>query len=251
MYGNLMKKFVPLPKIESFENYLFVGPHPDDIEVACAPTAAKLVAAGKKVTFLVATDGRAGTTDPEMEEEKLFQIRRKEAENSAKLLGADIFFLDYRDGGMYSAEDLAKSIAKKIVEVKPQMVFAPDPNTRSECHPDHIKTGEATLWAATLSGFCGFTKLAGTEGVHSVDAVALYFTDRPNAFVSIKKFSRMRKKCLELFPSQFGESDLNMLGRYLSLREIGLGLPRFMGRADGYRVMAAVHMHCVPEASKW
>ena len=30
----------PLPKIESFDRFLFLGPHPDDIEIGAGATAA-------------------------------------------------------------------------------------------------------------------------------------------------------------------------------------------------------------------
>ena len=50
----------PLPKIEQFDRFLFLGPHPDDIEIGAGATAAKLAAAGKQVTFLICTDGRYG-----------------------------------------------------------------------------------------------------------------------------------------------------------------------------------------------
>ena len=47
----------PLPDLEAFDRYLFIGPHPDDIEVGAGATAAKLAAAGKTVCFLVCLDG--------------------------------------------------------------------------------------------------------------------------------------------------------------------------------------------------
>ena len=50
----------PVPKIESFERYLFIGPHPDDIEIGAGAPAAKLAAMGKTICFLVCTDGRFG-----------------------------------------------------------------------------------------------------------------------------------------------------------------------------------------------
>lgn len=40
-----------MPKIEALDSFLFVGPHPDDIEVACGGTVAKLASSGKKITF--------------------------------------------------------------------------------------------------------------------------------------------------------------------------------------------------------
>ncbi|MBQ8873262.1 MAG: PIG-L family deacetylase, partial [Clostridia bacterium] len=38
---------MPLPKLLKQQKFLFVGPHPDDIEVACGSTVAKLVKMGK------------------------------------------------------------------------------------------------------------------------------------------------------------------------------------------------------------
>ena len=56
----ILKAAAPLPRIESYDRYLFIGPHPDDIEIGAGATAAKLAAAGKKVTFLICMDGRYG-----------------------------------------------------------------------------------------------------------------------------------------------------------------------------------------------
>lgn len=47
-----------LPRPECFKRYLFIGPHPGDVELGAGATAAKLAAAGKAVCFLVCTDGR-------------------------------------------------------------------------------------------------------------------------------------------------------------------------------------------------
>ena len=39
----ILKFAVPLPKIEEQKRFLFIGPHPDDIEIGAGATAAKLV----------------------------------------------------------------------------------------------------------------------------------------------------------------------------------------------------------------
>ena len=48
----------PFPQLLDYETYLFVGPHPDDIEIGAGATVSKLVSIGKKVVFLICTDGR-------------------------------------------------------------------------------------------------------------------------------------------------------------------------------------------------
>ena len=45
----VLKAAAPLPDIEKSERYLFIGPHPDDIEIGAGATAAKLAAMGLKV----------------------------------------------------------------------------------------------------------------------------------------------------------------------------------------------------------
>ena len=71
----------PPPKVEAFDRYLFIGPHPDDIEIGAGATAAKLAANGKQVTFLICTDGRFGLeTAPEgTTPDELREIRKAEA----------------------------------------------------------------------------------------------------------------------------------------------------------------------------
>ena len=42
MIRMILKRAVPVPSVEGFQRYLFVGPHPDDIEIGAGATAAKL-----------------------------------------------------------------------------------------------------------------------------------------------------------------------------------------------------------------
>ena len=98
----LIKAVAPVPKIEKFKTYLFVAPHPDDIEIAVGSTVARLAREGKEVYYLVCTDGRYGTEDENMSPETLVKIRRDEQLASAKILGVkDVRFLPFEDGGMY------------------------------------------------------------------------------------------------------------------------------------------------------
>ena len=59
---------------------LAIGPHPDDIELGCFGTMARMKAEGYDVNFLVLTNGSWGTTGKD---------RKKEAEEAA-----DIFLND-------------------------------------------------------------------------------------------------------------------------------------------------------------
>ena len=143
----------PLPKPEQFQRYLFIGPHPDDIEIGAGATAAKLAAAGKEICFLVCTDGRFGLTNAPAgtTPEALISIRQEEARRSARMLGVtDLRFLGFSDGGFYDERELVRAIAKVIGDFQPDVIFAPDPDVTSECHRDHLLVGCSAKELATV-----------------------------------------------------------------------------------------------------
>ena len=89
-----LKFAVPAVKLEAYRRYLFIGPHPDDIEIGAGGTAAKLAAEGKDVAFLICTDGRYGDGATALRGDELAEERRREAIASAKMLGVtDVRFI--------------------------------------------------------------------------------------------------------------------------------------------------------------
>lgn len=252
MFNLILKRILPLPKLDALESYLFVGPHPDDIEVGCAPTVKKLTDMGKRVAFLVATDGRMGTSVPALWGEKLAAIRREEARESARLLGVhEVIFLPFEDAGNYTADDCARRIALEVARLKPDAVFAPDPDVKSEFHADHIKTGQAVKYASCMAPFASVMETLGSQEAHAPKVYAFYNTDRPNSFLRIGKYFDMRERALLCHKSQFGENEARQIALYYKLRSIRLGLSRLAGRCDGYRAVTPPRSHCLPEAARW
>ena len=248
----VLKILAPLPKIEDYDRFLFIGPHPDDIEIGAGATVAKLTAMGKQVTFLICTDGRYGLTNaPEgMTPEELIPLRQKESLEAAAVLGVkDVQFLPFEDGGFYDKEALTLAMARVVGEVQPQVLFAPDPCVDSECHVDHLRTGECArrvVFAAhspTVMGRMG-AKSAPTE------AIAYYMTGKPNRFVGTKGFFDRQLQALACHESQFPAdcSATRTLHFYLKLRAFDFGLRTGKGKAEGFRLLDATHMHCLPEA---
>ena len=251
MFLALLKHFMPVPELTRFERYLFIGPHPDDIEVACAPTVRALTQAGKHVSFVILTDGRMGAIDPTLFGDELVEIRKQEALASAKLLGVtDVTFLPFHDGAMYAVEDAACALAKEIVRLQPDVVFAPDPNVISECHLDHIKTGMAVKASMNMAPFASVMASIGGSGSHSVGALAFYYTDKPNSYVPVGKTFSARADALACHKSQFDEKTVQDIVLYFTLRSTRLGLRKLKGKCDGYRALSPTHMHCFPEASE-
>ena len=107
---------------------LAIGAHPDDIELACGATVAKLVKQKKHVGILDLTEGELGTRGTR-------DIRKKEAAASTKILGVDMRInLGLADGNI----EVSKTNIKKIMQVirfyQPSVLLIPH---WMERHPDH------------------------------------------------------------------------------------------------------------------
>ncbi|MBS1571173.1 MAG: PIG-L family deacetylase, partial [Bacteroidetes bacterium] len=78
---------------------LAIGAHPDDVELGCGGTIAKLVSEGKKVAIIDLTQGELGTRGTA-------ETRKTEAENAAKILGVVAREnLKMKDGFLQNSED--------------------------------------------------------------------------------------------------------------------------------------------------
>ena len=251
-FTRLILRFAsPLPKPEAFERYLFIGPHPDDIEIGAGAAAAKLAAAGKKVCFLICTDGRYGTEnlDEGLTPEALAARREEEARAGAALLGVDdVRFLRLSDGGFYRREELLQGIARTVSDFQPDLVFAPDPAPANEAHPDHLNTGRA---AAEISVFSYNGGIMGRYGAGpaSVKAIAYYFTAHPTAFIGTTGLLKKQMRAIAAHASQFpsGSRAMRETETYLRLRAFEFGLRSHHGTAEGFRILGQNHLHVLAE----
>lgn len=242
----------PLPKLESFERYLFIGPHPDDIEIGAGATAAKLAKLGKTVQFLCCIDGRYGSSSVPPEE--FIPIRQKEAKASAASLGvSDVRFLPFCDGGFYDERELLSAMAKAVGEFKPDIILCPDPQVKSECHPDHLNVGRAASEIAYLAPYDGIMTRHGASSA-PVKAIAYYMTASPNRYVRTSKelLEAQLSAIFDCHKSQFPEGgpEGKAIALYLRLRSLDFGLRSFHLHAEGFRMLDTLRMHCLPEAGK-
>lgn len=249
----ILKAAVPIPQVENYRRYLFVGPHPDDIEIGAGATAAKLAAMGKEICFLVCMDGRFGDgSAPEgIRGKDLVELRRKEAIASAAMLGiTDVRFLDLCDGGFYEQKDLVYGLAKVVGEFQPDVILAPDPDVTSECHIDHRNVGNTVKQIGYFAPYGGIMEEYGARPA-PVQALAFYMTAKPNRFVKTADYLRLQNSAIfDCHRSQFpeGSGEGEAIKTYLKLRAIDFGLRSGKGRAEGFRVLGVTHMHCLPEA---
>lgn len=248
----IIKFAAPLPKIENYNRYLFIGPHPDDIEIGAGATVAKLIDKGKDVYYLICTDGRYGNGHMlDKSYDEVASVRKQETINCAKYLGVKedhIYFLGLSDGGFYDINDLEKGIARIVGIVKPDVIFAPDPDVISETHKDHLNVGKCAKYIANFAPYEGIMKNYGTECAN-VEAIALYMSAKVNQFVKTSGYFKKQVEAVKKYHvSQFQNKEFDSIELYLKLRSIEFGIRSLKGCAEGFRVLGKTQMHCLPES---
>ncbi|MDQ0476610.1 MULTISPECIES: bacillithiol biosynthesis deacetylase BshB1 [Chryseobacterium] len=122
---------------------LAIGAHPDDVELGCGGTLAKLISEGKTVAIVDLTEGELGTRGTNV-------TRAEEAGNASKILGiSDRTNLKMKDGFLLNTEEYQMQIVKMIRKYQPEIVLA---NAVDDRHPDHAKAAKLVSDACFLSG---------------------------------------------------------------------------------------------------
>ena len=252
--SEIIKTYGAIPPLDSFKRPLFIGPHPDDIEFCCGALVSKMTRAGIPVTFLIVTDGAAGTDDPSVTPEMMTEIREKESMAAAASLGVqNVEFCRLEDGGPYSVEDAIKAIAPFILRYQPDIIFGPDPKLKTECHPDHLKVGEAVRRVIKLVPYPESLRRHGipTDGVTlfpSNITVAFYATDDANTIEPVEPADLEAKiKSLYLHVSQMQDSSVDLLMNYFRLKALELGKNSPTGLAEDYQVIVPLCQHVYSE----
>ena len=125
---------------------LVVSPHPDDAEFGVAGTVARWVKEGKRVVYVICTNGDKGTSDIHMKPEVLAEIRKKEQQAAADILGvSDVIFLGLPDQGLEDTPEFRKMLVRLFRKYQPYTVVTADPYRHYIWHRDHRITGQVTL----------------------------------------------------------------------------------------------------------
>jgi len=125
---------------------LIVAPHTDDAEFGIAGTVARWTREGKRVAYVICTNGNKGTSDIKLAPEELSKMREKEQWDAARALGVnDVVFLGYPDQGVEDTAEFRKEIVRQIRIFQPDIVGTTDPYRRYIWHRDHRIVGQVTL----------------------------------------------------------------------------------------------------------
>jgi bacillithiol biosynthesis deacetylase BshB1 len=122
---------------------LAIVPHPDDAELLCGGTLAKLARHGRRTGIIDLTQGEMGTRGS-------VAIRAGEAAQAAKVLGVAVREnLGLPDSGFENRPDTRRVLAMSIRRLRPQVVITMAPKGR---HPDHRIAAQLVRDACFLAG---------------------------------------------------------------------------------------------------
>jgi len=187
---------------------MVVTPHADDAEFGVAGTVAKWVSEGKKVVYVVCTNGNKGSDDPKMKPEKLAEIREKEQRAAAKTLGVhEVVFLRHDDQSLEDTPEFRKELVRQIRTYRPDVVVTTDPYHRYIWHRDHRITGQVVLdavfpYARDSLAYPDLIK----EGLqpHKVKEILFWGSEQPNHFTDITETYDTKIAALRCHHSQVG-----------------------------------------------
>lgn len=179
---------------------MVIGAHPDDAELCCGGTIAKLTKENKSVVLIDLTQGEMGTrgnTD----------IRKEEALAAAKILGVkDRINLGLRDGFIRTDEDSLYKIVSVIRHYRPKMILM---HPAFERHPDHENTHKLVRDALFKCGLRKYEtfyennkqEIFRTRKIYSY-MQAYNFPKPPDFFVDISDVHNIKLDAIRAFSSQ-------------------------------------------------
>jgi N-acetylglucosamine malate deacetylase 1 len=220
----------------AIERVLAIGAHPDDLEILCAGTLAKLAQAGAQVVVAVATDGSGGHMV--IPPDELAQIRRTEAEKSAAMLDAELHWLGYTDELIF--EDIATRLRfiDLIRAARPDLILT---HTPDDYHPDHRVVSRLVFDSSFVAGVPNVTtELPAHPGIQ-----ALYYFDSlagtnfvPTEYVDITDTFTTKHAMLACHDSQLkwlkDHDNIDILD-FMTVMSRSRGLQCGVTYAEGYR----------------
>jgi len=165
--------------------------HPDDAEIGSGGVIAAWVARGCEVTYVLCTNGDAGTSDRSLTPEQLARRRADEQRAAADFMGVKhVVMLGYPDGFLENSRELLGDVVRALRQYRPHTVFVHDPyRIHGFQHRDHRNAGIATTDAVYpyARDHLHFPEQITGEGLepHKVRELWYWGMDEPNVIVDI------------------------------------------------------------------
>jgi len=188
---------------------LAISPHPSDPDFGLGGTAAKLIRQGKKVVYIIATNGDKGSSDPDLMPEVLAKTRERETLEAQKILGiTDVIFLRHPDMGLEDEPNFRKEILRLILTYRPEVVATCDPNNPPIINNrDHRVIGRVVLdavWPTALAPNNYRDLLAQGLKLHRAKELWLWGAPNHNVRFDITDTYELKMKACRTHVSQIG-----------------------------------------------
>jgi LmbE family N-acetylglucosaminyl deacetylase len=215
---------IPLETTPDYEA-MFIGAHPDDIEYVVGATSALWAMQGKKIVWVIMTDGREGSEIPSLNDEDLRIQREQEQRVAAEILGIQaVEFLRFPDGHLINNDETRRAVVRVIRKYRPRVVvthdpsqhlFAPDPDEEPQAtgyinHPDHRVAGSIVLDA--IFPFAGNPRsyrelLAENLMPYRVNEIYLFMSGQSNTYIDVTETIDLKGRLLNAHASQFNPDE--------------------------------------------
>lgn len=200
---------------------MVIGAHPDDAELCCGGTIAKMSKEGKKVVLVDLTRGEMGTRGNA-------ELRELEAQEAAKVLGVgERINLEMRDGFIRNDEESIRKVVWAVRKYRPKMILM---HPWFERHPDHENTHYLVRDALFK---CGLRKFethdnGTTQEIYRTRRIFCYmqayqFPKPADFFVDISDVHDIKIAAIQAFSSQ-----VFVAGKYESEPRTRLASPEFL-----------------------
>jgi bacillithiol biosynthesis deacetylase BshB1 len=210
---------------------LFLGPHPDDVEIAASGTILRLTATGRRVSVLDITGGERGSSGNAQE-------RAAEAVAAASQLGLhQRHNLGLPDAGVQVDEASTRLLVAAIRTSRAKLLFAP---LDQDVHPDHRAVAELAARAHFLSGLKNYEPDLGAA--HRPKLLIRYAGNTPldpSFCIDISDLVEQKEQVLRCYASQLSPHDRGHLVQGLDILERAQVRDRFHGARIGARAAEA------------
>jgi LmbE family N-acetylglucosaminyl deacetylase len=173
------------------ERAMVIFAHPDDAEIGSGGVIATWIAAGCEVTYVLCTNGDAGTAERALTPAELARQRADEQHAAAHFMGVrHVEMLGYPDGHLEDTREFLGDVVRAIRRHRPHTVFVHDPyRTQGFQHRDHRKAGITATDAVYpyARDHLHFPEHVTRDGLepHKVRELWYWGMDAPNVIVDV------------------------------------------------------------------
>lgn len=196
---------------------LAIGAHPDDVEMICGGTIAKMVDRGYSAAIIDMTRGEMGTRGTP-------EIRAAEAQAAADVLGvSERINLGLPDGRLENTEAARVLVVEQIRRLRPKLVLA---HYWEDLHPDHAATGHIVKDTMYPAGFANYPVKGQPFRPNEYLFFMAHFPFEPSFVVDVAGYWEKKVESVQCYGSQLHDKTVDGL-------ETLIAEPTFLKRLEG------------------